>query len=209
MKLLLSSDGKTAIENLNLVCNKANKELKVAWIITATKTDENSNFLDRDLQIFLDNEIRPNIYDIKSKSSDDFESDLAEFDVLFMEGGNTFYLLNAIRESKFDQYLSNWLKSKPYVGVSAGTYVTCPTIEMATWKRPDRNMHGVQDLTGLGLVDFLITVHYKDEYAEFIRQGMVNSNKELKILKDGQALLVENSNITLIGDQQEIDNLLD
>lgn len=208
MKLLLSSDGKTAIENLGLVCNKPYKNLKVAWVITATKTDENLNFLDRDLHYFLKNGIEPNIYDIKGKTLQNFEDDLEKFDIIFMEGGNTFYLLQAIRESKFDKYLKNWLKTKPYVGVSAGTYVACPTIEMATWKHPNREKFGIDDLNALGLVDFLITVHYKEEYLDFIRKGMHDSKKELRILKDGQALLVEDNNITLVGDQEKLGNEL-
>jgi len=66
MNLLLSSNGKTAIENISHVWNK-DIAPKIAWIITAAKTNENSNFLNRDLQEFLLKGFLPQIYDINQK----------------------------------------------------------------------------------------------------------------------------------------------
>lgn len=208
MHLILSSDGKTAIQNIKEITDKNPLNLKVAWIITASKTDENSSFLNYDLDAFLKEGITPTIYDIKGRDIERIKEDLKDMDIIFMEGGNTFYLLQAIRETGFDTFLKEWIKTKPYAGVSAGSYVACPTIEMATWKHPDRDTHGLSDLTGLGFVDFLVTVHFKNEHLDSIREGMKNSEYELRILKDGQALLIENENVTLLGNQNSLDYLL-
>jgi len=202
MNLLLSSDGKTAIQNISKVCSKENP--KIAWIITASKTKENSNFLNWDLQEFIKQGITPHIYDINNKTLDDFSKDFVDFDLIYMEGGNSFYLLNSIRESGFDKFLEEWIVSKPYIGVSAGSYVTCPTIEMATWKHADRDRHGLTDLAGLNFVDFLVTVHYDEKYKEFIKKGKENSEYPLKIIKDGQALLIQDDKVTLLGNQEVI-----
>ena len=202
MNLLLSSDGKTAIQNISKVCSKKNP--KVAWIITASKTKENSNFLNRDLQEFIKQGITPHIYDINNKTVDDFSKDFVDFDLIYMEGGNSFYLLKSIRESGFDKFLEEWIVSKPYIGVSAGTYVTCPTIDMATWKHADRDRHGLEDLTGLNFIDFMITVHYDEKYKNVIKKGSENLEYPLRIIKDGQALLIQDNKVTLLGDKEEI-----
>lgn len=199
MNLLLSSDGKTAIQNIKRVYDKENP--KVAWIITASKTKENSRFLNWDLQEFLKIGITPQIYDINNRTLEQIEEDLSDIDIIFMEGGNTFYLLKSIKESKYDVFLNEWVRSnKPYVGVSAGSYITCPTIEMATWKHADRDMHGLDDLTGLNWVEFLLTVHYDEKYRDSIQKGKSNTDLELKVLKDGQALLIQNNKFELLGD---------
>jgi dipeptidase E len=202
MNLLLSSDGKTAIQNISKVCSK--EDPKIAWIITASKTKENSNFLNLDLQEFIKQGITPHIYDINNKTVDDFLKDFVDFDLIYMEGGNTFYLLNSIRESSFDKFLEEWVVSRPYIGVSAGSYVICPTIEMATWKHADRDRHGLTYLAGLNFIDFLVTAHYDEKYKESIKRGKENTEYPLWIIKDGQALLIQNNTVTLLGDQEVI-----
>ncbi len=131
MKLLLSSDGKTAIENIEKVSNIPLSKLNIAWIITASKTDENSSFLNLDLQEFLHKGIKPIIYDIKGKKIETIKNELSSIDIIFVEGGNTFYLLKAIRESGFDKFLKEWVQTKPYIGVSAGSYIACRSVAEA------------------------------------------------------------------------------
>lgn len=193
MQLLLSSDGKPAIHNLHLLTDKLSSELNVAWIITAAKGSSNCNFLNRDLQEFLRLGIKPQLYDIESKGIRDFQTDFVNTDIIFVDGGNPFYLLKIMRETKFDKFIKEWVKDKPYVGVSAGTYVACPTIEMATWKNPNRNRHGLDDLTALGLIDFLITAHYTDSLQGLISEKSKRSEKEIKKLRDGELLFINNT----------------
>lgn len=204
MKLLLSSDGPIAIENLDKLVSDT-KKIKIAWVITAAKTKENLNFLGNDLDHFLAKGYHPHIYDIDGKHPEDFEHDLADYNLIFIDGGNTFYLLKSMKESGFDNFLKKWVTSKPYIGVSAGSYVACPNIDMATWKHPDRDHHGLTDLQALSFVNFLLTVHYTDKYKQFVDIGKSQTNLPVKILRDGQALLIMDDNITPIGEKGEND----
>ena len=205
MKLLLSSDSKTAIRNIELVWDKPFKP-KIAWVITPTKTQENSSYLDRSLKNFGERGIDPKVYDINGKSTEEFGKDLKDVDIIFIEGGNTFYLLKQMRASGFDEFILDWVsKGNPIIGVSAGTYVACPTIEMALWKKHKRETFGMEsDLKALGLVDFLITVHYDEKWRNEILEGMNLSSFNTRILKDGQALFVNDSGIRLVGDPGEV-----
>ena len=93
--------------------------------------------------------------------------------MIYVCGGNTFYLLYKIQESGFDKIIKQFVESgKLYFGVSAGSYVVCPTIEMAYWKHPDRNDVGLEDLTGLSIVPFLITVHFEPKYTQDIKKSI-------------------------------------
>lgn len=186
MKLLLSSNEETAIENLNKLTDKQPEDLKIAWVITAAMSGEGARFLNKSLECFRKHGYKPSIIDIHPRYKEYLLEELPKFDVLFVDGGNTFFLLRRIRETGLEQFIREWVNEKPYVGVSAGSYIMCPTIEMATWKNPDRDRHGLDNLEGLGIVDYLITAHYKDEYEPFIKKGMENSKYKLRRLRDGE-----------------------
>lgn len=95
-------------------------------------------------------------------------------------------------------------KGVPYIGVSAGSYIACPTVEMATWKHQDKNTCGLKDLSALGLVPFLMSVHYTNDYEEILKREIAKTNYEVKILSDDQALLVENDEVKLVGNMMPI-----
>ena len=120
---------------------------------------------------------------------------------MFVNGGNTFYLLKWARESGFDKVLSNFLrKGGLYVGVSAGSYIACPTIEAATWKHQDRNRVGITDFTALNLVPFLITAHFEEKYRAIVDQTAKGTKYPIVALSDTQAVLVQNGKIKVVGE---------
>jgi dipeptidase E len=89
----------------------------------------------------------------------DWRTRLTTADVLFVSGGNTFHLLDQVRQTGFDVWLRANMQNKVYVGVSAGTIIATPTIEIAEMPPGDPNLPGLSDVTGLGLVNFEIEPH--------------------------------------------------
>lgn len=60
------------------------------------------------------------------------EININEFDVMYMMGGNTFYLLNIIRKTGFDKNIKEFINSgKIYVGSSAGSEILGNSIDVA------------------------------------------------------------------------------
>jgi len=130
---------------------------------------------------------------------------LKDKNAVYVEGGNTFYLLKAVRESGFDKVIKEMIaKGVPYIGSSAGSYIACPTIDMAIWKPKQKDRFGATDFTAMNLVPFLVVAHYEPELKEILKEKISQSKYDTKLLKDGQAILVEGGNYKLVGDNEEI-----
>jgi dipeptidase E len=203
-KMLLTSDGisnvKLKKEFLRMLPKDVSK-IKVLMIITAGKHCKNTvKYTKESIRELTDVGI-----DIKSVELLDIDnkkilSVKRRFDVLYVCGGNTFFLLKKIRQSRFNVAIKNFVKSgKIYIGVSAGSYIACPTIDMATWKHLDTNMVGLKDLTALGLVPFIAVAHFAKKYEDVIRKGASSSKYKVMILKDGQGVSVIGNKFKLVG----------
>jgi dipeptidase E len=89
-------------------------------------------------------------------------SELSEFDLLFVGGGNTFDLLKHVAEQDFTGPVRQFVEAGgSYYGGSAGAVLASGSIESASGY--DENTTDLTDLTGLGLVPgVMIIPHYTD-----------------------------------------------
>ncbi len=202
--LLLTSDGMQIKDEIVKLLQKPAYDVNVAFITTASKPVEDVSYLKKDWTIMRD-ELGFNIEEVDIEGKKEFEvmKMLEVKDIIYVEGGNTFYLLRAMRNCNFEKVIRKLLKSgKVYIGASAGSTVAGRTIQPSSWKHPDNNIVGLKNLKGLNLVPFDIFCHYKPEHAELIKQKIKNPKKRaknLKILTDGQALLIQGKEVDLIG----------
>ena len=142
--------------------------------------------------------------DIEGKSKNEILNFFKNKNIIHVEGGNTFYLLKAIRESGFVEILKKLLnEGRVYIGTSAGAYIMCPTIEVANWNETGRDRFGLTDFTALNYVPFVLKVYYKDEAENLIKEKMKILKYPLRILKDGEGILVENNEAIFYGEQNE------
>lgn len=140
--LILTSSGfKTAKlqEDLLRILPKDPKELKLAHILTASKVSQDTGFVDRERKVLKDLGFQTEEMDIEGENEKSLMGKLAGRDIIYVQGGETFYLLKHVRKSGFEKVVRKLLdRGVIYIGVSAGSYIVCPTIEMATWKNASR-----------------------------------------------------------------------
>lgn len=133
---------------------------------------------------------------------EDIVKDLKDKDIIWFAGGYSGYLMYWIRRTQLDKTLKNLLdKNILYVGSSAGSMITSKTLEVSEWYIGGEE-HGVNVLPGLGLVDFHIYPHFKDEQFEEIKDKY--KGKKMYMLKDGEEIIVENNSIQVIGEERII-----
>jgi len=202
MKLLLSSNSEYVIKYGLKLFFKDIEEIKLAYITTASKASSVKNYIEQHKAAMRVEGYDFQAIDIEEKDKQQIEDLLKDKNMVWVEGGNTFYLLKACRESGFDKVIINLIKNNKiiYVGTSAGSYIACPTIEVSTWKKPgeEKKRFGVTDLSALNLVPFLIKAHFKEPDRELIQEKSKVTKYSVKIIKDGQAILVMDNDIKLV-----------
>jgi dipeptidase E len=130
--------------------------------------------------------------------------DVAE--AIFIGGGNTFRLLDRLwREDLIESIRRRALAGMPYMGVSAGANVACPTIKTTN------DMPIVQPPTflALGLVPFQINPHYVDSVPGSTHMGETReqriaelheeNNADVIGLREGAWLVVQGDTTALHG----------
>jgi dipeptidase E len=131
---------------------------------------------------------------------------LEKADAIFVGGGNTFRLLKTL----YDRNLLDPIRKRvragtPYIGSSAGSVITAPTIRTTN----DMPIVEPPSLTALGLVSFQLNCHYLDPEPNSTHKG---ETRELRIiefheenttpvvgLREGTMLWVQNRSSTLLG----------
>ncbi len=126
---------------------------------------------------------------------------LDNFDVVYVCGGNTFAILNKLRETGLDKFIISQVNSGAiYVGVSAGSIIAGPGIEIAGWgSEGDKNEIGLKDMKGFHLSDIAVFPHFHEELRDEVKE--FRSKVEYKVIEltNDQAIFVKDNEIKIIG----------
>lgn len=191
-KLLLTSTG---LANQNItdqflrIIDKPASQIKIAFVTAAARSEEELRYVAESEKELLDLGIPDkNIKNLNLDKPASFK-EVENFDVIYVCGGNTFYLLKRVRETGFDKVIIEFAKTdKLYLGVSAGSILVCPNIEIAS---PfDDNAVNLTGLTGLNLIDVIVSPHYCVEEKSIIDEFRKRSQYKVIPLTNKQALLV-------------------
>ena len=127
-------------------------------------------------------------------------------EAIFIGGGNTFRLLKTLYEHGLLEVIRGPMDGgMPYVGSSAGSVVSCPTIRTTN----DMPIVEPPSLTSLGLIPFQLNCHYIDADPNSTHMG---ETREVRLrefheenetpvvgIREGSMLRVENGTIILKG----------
>lgn len=200
-KLLLTSDGFENIEISKVFLKLVGKsvgDIKILFIPTASRTREELIYVEKSRKELLSigvNEENIIVYNLDREINDG----LGEFDVVYVCGGNTFYLLYKVKEVGFGEKIKQMVADGVvYVGVSAGSILVGPDIEICS-RHEDRNDVRLEDLAGLGLTDKILSPHYVDEEEGIVEKFKKETGNKVTRLRDGEALLINGDVEEVIG----------
>ncbi|MEK7105415.1 MAG: Type 1 glutamine amidotransferase-like domain-containing protein [Patescibacteria group bacterium] len=204
-KMLLTSTGlnpELAKEFLTLVGTKP-AETKVGFIWNANDpyaTSETEGYVLKEKSAFESLGFTDH-RDVDLRVAEDLAK-LDECGVICVGGGNTYYLLKLVRESKFDVKLKELLSNdKVYMGISAGSIIVGTSIETAgVGPSADSNDAKLEDLRGLRQVPFMVAVHMEQKqkiyYDQFARTRQL---RPIIGISDEQAIVCEGDRYRVVG----------
>lgn len=199
MKLFLTSAGlsnDTIIAGLEKLSGKTLAGQKLAFIPTAANVESgDKQWMIKDLNNCLKAGFEVDIVDISAVEKDIWLPRLQAADVLLFGGGSTAHLMHWMEKSGLQELLPELLKNKIYIGISAGSCVTGPTIS-----NPVQDLFGesypLEITEGLGFTDFHFIPHLNSEYFTQIRtenlaQAAQHVTGSVYALDDNSALALD------------------
>lgn len=161
---------------------------KVLIITTAAKEKENNRYAQLTYQQLLDWNFQPSFLDLEK----DAGADLSTFDIFYVCGGNTFRLLKYAQKEKFGDSVQNLMnRGGLYVGVSAGSLIVGPSIQIANEIKPDINDVELKDFSGFNITNLTIFPHYSEEFENDLIQFEKKYNLNVTRIKNGEAILLK------------------
>lgn len=209
MKLLLTSAGlanKSIIKALQELVKKPFCELKIAFIPTASNLEpgDKKDWLIKDLEILKDLKFKSiDIVDVSAIPKEVWLKRLKDADIFFVEGGNTYHLMHWFNKSGLSKVLPELLKTRVYVGVSAGTMVINPTV--VHWYKEKISSQKINKTSynkGLSYVNFMVEPHLNSSW--FPQMTLENLAKKLKDYPYTLYALDDDSAIKIDGDKIEV-----
>lgn len=203
MKLFLSSWRISDPQKFSNFVGKPLTEIKLGLIFNSKDykpAEERKAKLDEHFAYYQNLGIQIEEIDLREYSeSADILKKFKEFDVLWLNGGNSFYLRLILAESGADKVLSEAIESGVvYGGDSAGALVAGPTLKHFE-AADDASVVSRVIYDGLGFTDTVILPHWgSEEYGhilEGIEQKLQKDAYKTLRLTDDEFVMIENGQI--------------
>ena len=211
MKLLLTSAGltnTTIVNALNRLVGLPTKNIRIAFIPTAANVEEGDKswLVDDYSNIKKQGYGFIDIVDISALPKEIWLPRIEKANVIFVGGGNTFYLMSCLIKSGLADLLPELLKTRVYVGISAGSMVTTANLRMSTSQKSySETVYPLKNDEGLGFVKFHVRPHYNSKHfqklrSEFISETAKEIPEPIFALDDDSAIVVEKDKIKVISE---------
>lgn len=211
MKLILASAGfytEEIIKKCEEMVGKSRKSISVAVINESYAVEHENN-----LRWVLDdlNRIRDNfggnleLVNLLALDIKTVKERISLNDVIFVVGGNTDYLMSVFDKTGFSKLLPELLKTKVYVGSSAGSMVLGTRLSTEAYNKiyGEESTYGITEY--LKFVDMAIMPHLDSPHFANRRENLSEAAKQhpgvIYGLRDDSAVVVEDDKITTIGSE--------
>ena len=191
-----------------------NNNLKTAFITTPVEGDgdqDDLSWVQEDRDGLNNNGFITFDYTITNKTSAQIQQDLKDIEVLYVSGGNEFYLKEKANENNFGDIVRKLVDSGViYIGTSAGSIIACTDMSALQNLSDLAPLNKPVDTKGFGLVDLTILPHwgsenFKDRWlSEDSFNYMFKENVPLIALNNYQYIEVKGDEFNIIDVRNEL-----
>lgn len=145
--------------------------------------------------------LQADCFDIETQNPEE----LREYDVVEINGGNPFYLLQQMRLQRAEETFRSIAREQVLIGISAGSLVLQQSIDLIAGYSPEMNdAVQLRDFTGLGITDLEILPHYHrflsrfDQFEERAQAYEQTTGRNVIRLDDGEGVFVTGHDACII-----------
>jgi dipeptidase E len=176
---------------------------KLTFIPTASLPEKVDFYVDADKKALVKLGLLISDLEISSASQADIATRMDEADILFVEGGNTFFLLQELKRTGTDERIVEHIaKGKLYIGASAGSMVIAPNIEyVRLMDDPAAAPHLDGDYSALAQVDFYVVPHFTNApFRKAAKKIMAEYGAalDLRPISNHQAIAVKGDDVNVL-----------
>ncbi|MDP3448367.1 MAG: Type 1 glutamine amidotransferase-like domain-containing protein [Eubacteriales bacterium] len=141
------------------------------------------------------------VLELSTATTEEINNKLRNNDLIYLTGGNTFYLLQEMKRTGADQIIVDEVAAgKLLIGESAGAIVTAPNIEYVKGMDSIKKAPGLANFDALGLVDFYPVPHSTNAPFQKIAQKIADtysSSLNLMPFSNHEAIIVHGEKIKI------------
>lgn len=211
MKLLLTSAGltnKSIVQALLDLLGKPFSESRAVFVPTAANGEEGDKaWVEREMNSLRNLGFASfDVVDISQVSANVWKPLFEKADVIGVGGGNDKYLLSWLRKSGLATLLPDLLKTRVYMGISAGSIVAAKHVSLSIlgilyYERTKK----FKDDAGLGLVNFEIRPHlnspgFPKVRLDYLEKLAAENPTPFYAIDDATAIKVDGNNVTVVSE---------
>lgn len=204
MKLYLSSAGINVLDELVPLLPFPVSGRTVCYVTTAGNLEGSPRWMDDEIEAIGETGLVVRRIDLAELSVSAMADTFKDCDVIWVGGGNTYYLLQEVRRSGFDDLVVEKIRGGvPYVGTSAGSLLLAPNIECIRYaeEHPDLEL-SLESYDALNVFPLVTFVHFdnpdfRDVYRKIVIDALEN-DVAFVTLRDNQFIFVDGENWRII-----------
>lgn len=132
----------------------------VSFIDVASHVEEYKGYVEKAKVAFNEHAVTLEVIDF-SQSTADIINQLERNDLIYISGGNTFYLLQMLNDKKLTNVIVDLINNgKPYVGESAGSVILAKNIDYLEDMDDVTKAKNLTNFSGLNLINFYPLPHF-------------------------------------------------
>ena len=195
-KLYLTSAAINVLDKLIPLLPEQEEAKADCYIVTAGNLDGNPQWIADEISAIHKAGRAVRRVDLADLAKDNLAAAFAGCAVIWVGGGNTFYLLQEVKRSGFDEFVTTQIMTgTTYVGTSAGSIILAPNIESVRFADDPAQAPDLGSFDGLGLFPLVAFAHFdnpdfKDAYRQILLFALEN-DVDFVTLKEKQFIIVD------------------
>lgn len=157
---------------------------KILCIPTAGNVEDYIGYIDEGYQSLIDLGYEIDNLDVANEATDSIVIKIQQAEILFITGGNTFYLLQELKRKNLLSLLVEKIKNgTPYIGESAGAIILAPSIDYNKIMDSPKLAPELLDYSGLGITDFYTLPHYVESpFTKTVQETYNNYQQRINLI---------------------------